>query len=62
MGSIDCELALSLRHDGYRRMKVVWNEFDCLRLRKHLILMLLSERNDEKATTPGASYRQKRGD
>ena len=62
MGSIDCELALSLHHDGYGRMKVVWNYFGCLRLRKLLILLLLYERNDEKATTPGASYRHKRGD
>ena len=25
VGSIDCEPALLLRHDGYRRMRVVWN-------------------------------------
>ena len=30
MGSIDCELALSLCHDGYRSMKVVGIIFDSI--------------------------------
>ena len=59
MRSIDCELALSLRHDGYRSMKVIGISFYYFRLRKFLMLLLLSERNEEKTTTPGASYRQK---